>query len=277
MSMGNALQKIASEIRWMLEKRVSDKIDHQRNSHKAHLQRQHAISASAVSSWICYNTTFTRPKPSSYSAVIVTSYWHHSDIILTSYWHHTDIFTILGVSSGQQTNSNPHVETWASSITSFYVPMSFSCICGLQRTNARDISNRINQAIVAYLMLLCVSQRKTTSLSCHLRILTVTTTSQRNCTRIWRWCALSKRYLSVCWTFVYLKLNAFLQAEVIPLVMGRRAQYATHAPPWSYIQADAFESPRLLAEYLHLLDKNDDLYNRWYTCTLAPCPNLWPD
>jgi hypothetical protein len=40
--------------------------------------------------------------------------------------------------------------------------------------------------------------------------------------------------------------------------------YKRYAPPNSYIHVDDFESPKELAEYLHLLDSNDDLYNNYF-------------
>ncbi len=40
--------------------------------------------------------------------------------------------------------------------------------------------------------------------------------------------------------------------------------YKRYAPPNSYIHVDDFESPKELAEYLHLLDKNDELYNNYF-------------
>ena len=58
-------------------------------------------------------------------------------------------------------------------------------------------------------------------------------------------------------------LHFILQSGVIPLVLGRRSHYELLAPPMSYIQADSFASPKELASYLHLLDKNDDLYNKY--------------
>ena len=47
--------------------------------------------------------------------------------------------------------------------------------------------------------------------------------------------------------------------------MGARPEdYAKVAPYHSYIHVDEFESPRHLAEYLHKLDKNDELYNSYF-------------
>lgn len=47
--------------------------------------------------------------------------------------------------------------------------------------------------------------------------------------------------------------------------MGARPEdYAESAPVNSYIHIDDFESPKHLAQYLHKLDKNDDLYNSYF-------------
>ena len=40
--------------------------------------------------------------------------------------------------------------------------------------------------------------------------------------------------------------------------------YARAAPFKSYIHVDDFTSPRALADYLHLLDQNPDLYNQYF-------------
>ena len=47
--------------------------------------------------------------------------------------------------------------------------------------------------------------------------------------------------------------------------MGARPEdYARSAPFKSYIHVDDFESPKELAEYLHKLDEDDDLYNEYF-------------
>jgi glycoprotein 3-alpha-L-fucosyltransferase len=62
--------------------------------------------------------------------------------------------------------------------------------------------------------------------------------------------------------------------DVIPIIMGARPEdYAASLPPHSYIHIDDFKSPRELADYLHVLDKNDTLYNgyfRWKTGYMLP-------
>ncbi|XP_035222366.1 glycoprotein 3-alpha-L-fucosyltransferase A-like [Stegodyphus dumicola] len=45
---------------------------------------------------------------------------------------------------------------------------------------------------------------------------------------------------------------------------ARREDYARSAPPHSYIHVDDFATPRDLAQYLHLLDKNHTLYNEYF-------------
>ncbi len=37
-----------------------------------------------------------------------------------------------------------------------------------------------------------------------------------------------------------------------------------YAPPNSYIHVDDFKSPKELAQYLYLLDSNNDLYNNYF-------------
>ena len=52
--------------------------------------------------------------------------------------------------------------------------------------------------------------------------------------------------------------------------MGARPEdYAISAPYKSYIHVDDFEGPKELAEYLHKLDQDDQLYNeyfKWKVC-----------
>lgn len=56
-----------------------------------------------------------------------------------------------------------------------------------------------------------------------------------------------------------------LENDVLPIVMGAHPDdYARLAPPKSYIHVDDFESPKALAEYLHKVDKDDDLYNSYF-------------
>ena len=52
--------------------------------------------------------------------------------------------------------------------------------------------------------------------------------------------------------------------------MGARPEdYADAAPYKSYIHVDDFDSPKELAEFLHKLDEDDQLYNeyfKWKVC-----------
>ena len=43
-----------------------------------------------------------------------------------------------------------------------------------------------------------------------------------------------------------------------------KEDYVAHAPAHSFIHVDDFDSPKELAEYLHLLDRNDTLYNEYF-------------
>lgn len=53
--------------------------------------------------------------------------------------------------------------------------------------------------------------------------------------------------------------------NVLPIVMGAHpTDYAQSAPYRSYIHVDEFESPKELAEYLHRLDRDDELYNSYF-------------
>jgi len=56
-----------------------------------------------------------------------------------------------------------------------------------------------------------------------------------------------------------------LNHDVIPIVMGARPEdYAIAAPSKSYIHVDDFDSPKELADYLHKLDQDDQLYNEYF-------------
>lgn len=53
--------------------------------------------------------------------------------------------------------------------------------------------------------------------------------------------------------------------NVLPIVMGgRREDYERIAPKRSYVHVDDFESPKKLAEYLHQLDADDQMYNEYF-------------
>ena len=56
-----------------------------------------------------------------------------------------------------------------------------------------------------------------------------------------------------------------LQNNILPIVMGPSVQdYEAVAPPKSFIHVESFQSPGELAKYLHVLDKDDDLYNEYF-------------
>lgn len=56
-----------------------------------------------------------------------------------------------------------------------------------------------------------------------------------------------------------------LQRNILPIVMGARPEdYEVSSPHRSYIHVDEFASPKELAEYLHILDKDDELYNSYF-------------
>ena len=45
---------------------------------------------------------------------------------------------------------------------------------------------------------------------------------------------------------------------------ARKEDYLAVAPPNSFIHVDDFNSPEDLAKYLHMLNQNDHLYNRFF-------------
>ncbi|XP_067669553.1 glycoprotein 3-alpha-L-fucosyltransferase A-like [Haliotis asinina] len=56
-----------------------------------------------------------------------------------------------------------------------------------------------------------------------------------------------------------------LSHDVIPIVMGAHPEdYEEVAPPHSYIHVENFKSAKELAEYMKMLDKNDELYNEYF-------------
>ena len=56
-----------------------------------------------------------------------------------------------------------------------------------------------------------------------------------------------------------------LHNGVVPIVMGASVEeYAAIAPPHSFLHVDQFDSPAALAEYLKLLDGDDNLYNEFF-------------
>ena len=63
--------------------------------------------------------------------------------------------------------------------------------------------------------------------------------------------------------YVTEKFYRALTSGVVPIVYGG-ADYSQYAPPHSYISVADFASPKDLADYLHLLDKNDALYLKYF-------------
>lgn len=43
-----------------------------------------------------------------------------------------------------------------------------------------------------------------------------------------------------------------------------RAEIKAAAPPGSYIHVEDFDSPKQLADYLHRIDKDDNLFNEYF-------------
>ena len=82
---------------------------------------------------------------------------------------------------------------------------------------------------------------------------------------------------SLCPDYVTEKFYRALNSGVIPIVYGG-ADYTQFAPPHSYINVADFRSPKELAEYLNLLDKNDFLYLEYFRWkehyTVEPRPRI---
>lgn len=68
---------------------------------------------------------------------------------------------------------------------------------------------------------------------------------------------------SLCADYVTEKLYRAFDVGVVPIVYGG-ADYSAYAPPHSYINAADFESPKALADYLFLLDRNPRLYSKYF-------------
>ena len=68
---------------------------------------------------------------------------------------------------------------------------------------------------------------------------------------------------SFCTDYVTEKFFNTLQHDIVPIVLGG-ADYSRIAPPHSFIDASQFESARHLADYLHKLDADDDLYAEYF-------------
>ena len=68
---------------------------------------------------------------------------------------------------------------------------------------------------------------------------------------------------SLCRDYVTEKLWSAIYSDVVPIVLGA-FNYSELLPPKSYIDIQDFESPKHLANYLMLLDRNDTLYNQYF-------------
>ena len=68
---------------------------------------------------------------------------------------------------------------------------------------------------------------------------------------------------SLCPDYVTEKFYRSLDNGIVPIVYGG-ADYTQYAPPHSYINVADFASPKQLADYLKLLDKNDALYLKYF-------------
>ena len=67
------------------------------------------------------------------------------------------------------------------------------------------------------------------------------------------------------WSYSALYFYTVSSNNLLPIVMGARPEdYAEMLPPHSYIHVDDFRSPGDLANYLHMLDANETLYNEYF-------------
>ena len=80
---------------------------------------------------------------------------------------------------------------------------------------------------------------------------------------------------NLCPEYITEKVYRRLREDVVPIVLGS-AEYEKYLPAHSYISIRDFSSPRELAKYLDILDRNDTLYNEYfhwkkkYTCHNTP-------
>ena len=68
---------------------------------------------------------------------------------------------------------------------------------------------------------------------------------------------------SLCEDYMTEKFWKCFELDIIPVVYGLAA-YGRYAPKHSFIDIRDFASPKLLAQYLLLLDKNNTLYNEYF-------------
>ena len=70
---------------------------------------------------------------------------------------------------------------------------------------------------------------------------------------------------SHCRDYITEKFFGNLQRGVVPIVQGPpREDYERVGPPNSFIHVDDFPSVQALADYIKLLDRDDNLYNRYF-------------
>jgi len=68
---------------------------------------------------------------------------------------------------------------------------------------------------------------------------------------------------SICPDYVSEKFYRALEQNVVPVVYGG-ADYTQYAPPHSFISVGDFASPKQLADYLLMLDRNPSLYLKYF-------------
>ena len=69
---------------------------------------------------------------------------------------------------------------------------------------------------------------------------------------------------SDCDDYISEKFWNSLHIGIIPIVRGQRARYKALAPPNSYINADSFLTPELLADHLKAISTNSTLFHRYH-------------
>ena len=68
---------------------------------------------------------------------------------------------------------------------------------------------------------------------------------------------------SLCVDYLTEKVWDILKLNIVPVVLGG-ADYKEILPPNSYIDVRDIKSPKNLADYLHILDSNDQLYRQYF-------------
>ncbi|XP_078679876.1 alpha-(1,3)-fucosyltransferase 7-like [Branchiostoma floridae x Branchiostoma belcheri] len=69
-----------------------------------------------------------------------------------------------------------------------------------------------------------------------------------------------------------------IENEVVPVVFGApKTDYEKYAPPGSFIHVDDFESPKALADYLKILDKDKEKYNQYFKWRTHPPMHAVPE